>query len=110
VNRAVSKIALVVMVAELAGGAFLLPRTETIAQSKRGSFGEAKADFDRIVPGGTSVSELGVLGFDPATNPNVRILTYLDAVERFMPKQSITKEDLDQAVRRFIGARELGQA
>lgn len=39
------------------------------------------------------------MGFDPYTVPNVRILTYLDIIERFLPNASVTKEDLHQAIR-----------
>jgi hypothetical protein len=34
------------------------------------------------------------LGFAPQGTPNIRILNYLDIMERFMPNQSITLEDL----------------
>lgn len=102
---------LVVTVALLTSGcSFLLPTSRTTTESKWRSFDEAKVAFDRIVPGVTSTNELGALGFDPAANPNVRILTYLDVIQRFMPNQSITKDDLDSSVRAFIEAREQGQA
>jgi hypothetical protein len=92
------------------GCAFLLPTAQTTALSRWHGYSEAKADFDRIAPGTTVTNELAALGFDPAANPNVRILTYLDVVQRFMPNQSITKEDLDPAVRAFIEHREQGEA
>jgi hypothetical protein len=56
------------------------------------------------------MNELAGLGFDPDANPNVKILTYLDLIERFMPNPSITKEDLDAEVRACIEAREKSQA
>jgi hypothetical protein len=88
----------------------LLPTSHATARSRWHSFAEARAAFDRLAPGVTATNELAALGFDPAANPNVRILTYLDIIQRFMPNQSITKDELDPAVRAFIEARERGQA
>jgi hypothetical protein len=93
-----------------AGCSSLLPSSQAVARSKWNSFQEAKADFDRIVPGLTATNDLAALGFDPATNPNVRILTYLDVIQRFMPHPSITQAQLDSSVRTFIEQRERGDA
>jgi hypothetical protein len=92
------------------GCAFLLPRSHTVTRSKWSSYAEASAAFDRIVPAQTTTNDLAHLGFHPAENANVRVLTYLDIIQRFMPNQSITKEDLDEAVRACIDAREDSQA
>lgn len=93
-----------------AGCSFLLPSSRSTARSKWHSFEEAQAAFDHITPGATTLRELAALGFDPSTNANVRLLTYLDIIQRFMPNPSITKEDLDPSVRAFIDGREQGQA
>lgn len=69
-------------------------------------FASAKAAFDRIVPGGTTTEELRTLGFDPYTNPNVRILNYLDIQNRFLPNQSVRMEDLPAPVRQSLDAKE----
>jgi len=92
------------------GCSFLLPTSHATAKSKWNSFSEANSTFDRIVPGTTPINELVLLGLDPAINPNVRILTYLDIIERFMPNPSITMDDLDPSVRSYIERREKGQA
>lgn len=92
------------------GCSFLLPTSQTTAKSKWHTYGEAEAAFDRISPGATATNELADLGFDPSANPNVRILTYIDVMQRFMPNESITKDDLDPSVRAFIEGRERGQA
>ena len=47
------------------------------AKSPWPDFASAKAAFDSITPGQTSIAELRTLGFDPYANPNVRILNYL---------------------------------
>lgn len=78
----------------------------TIAKSPWPDFASAKAAFDRIEPGQTTMTELRTLGFDPYTNPNVRILNYLDIQNRFLPNQSVRMEDLPMPVRQSLDAKE----
>jgi len=94
----------------LPGCAFLLPRTQATTKSRWNSYEEARAAFERIVPNETQTDQLSSLGFDARTNPNVKVLTYLDVVQRFLPNQSITLDDVDPAVRSCIEARERSQA
>ena len=84
----------------------LFPSEEAHSKTKWGSFTEAQAAYDRIVLNETSHAELQALGFDPASTPNVKILTYLDLIERFMPNNSITLEDLPVPVRHCIVERD----
>jgi hypothetical protein len=81
-------------------------RTKTAWQT----FDEAQAAFDKIVPHRTTHDDLRRLGFDPDATPNVRLLTYLDIIERFIPNQSITKEDLQTDVKRCIDAKDCCRA
>ena len=53
------------------------------------AFEDAQAAFDRVIPHQTSVEDLRQMGFDPARTPNVRILTYLDLINRFLPNSLI---------------------
>jgi len=77
----------------------LLPRQQKIVVTPWNSFGEAKNAFDRIAPYQTKKNELEALGFAPQVTPNIQILNYLDIIERFMPNQSITIEDLAPGLR-----------
>ncbi len=88
------------------GCSTFLPRSQNLTKSKWNSYAEAQAAFERVVPNETTTNALAGLGFDPHANPNVRVLTYLDIIQRFMPNQSITREDLDKSVRACIEARE----
>ena len=109
--KAIANRVLLTLTALLASGcSFLLPTSRETAKSKWHSYTEAKAAFDRIVPGLTATNELAALGFDPSAYTNVRILTYVDVIQRFMPNRSITKDDLVPSVRAFIDSREQGQA
>lgn len=70
------------------------------------NFDEAQLAYDRIVPHKTTVDELKGLGFDPHTTPNVKILTYLDLIQRFIPNSSITFKDLQEDVRTCIESKD----
>ena len=72
----------------------LLPRQQKVVVTPWNSFEEAKSAFDQVTPYQTKKDELEKLGFAPQGTPNIRILNYLDIMERFMPNQSITTEDL----------------
>jgi len=72
----------------------LLPRQQKTVVTPWSSFAEAKNAFDQINPYQTKKDELEKLGFAPEVTSNIKILNYLDIMERFMPNQSITIEDL----------------
>jgi len=88
------------------GCASLLPSSkETTRTQAWGSFEEAKAAFEQIVPYSTTGEELHKLGFDPNATSNLKILTHLDIIQRFMLNPSIKKEDLDQGIQACIDAK-----
>ncbi len=82
-----------------------LPREEDNVGSRWNSFEEAMVDYEKIEPYVTTQRELQALGFDPYTQPNIHILSYLDIIQRFMPNQSIKLDDLDDAVSFCIRSR-----
>ncbi|MDP1629644.1 MAG: hypothetical protein Q8L57_03425, partial [bacterium] len=86
--------------------ASLLPSTNTTIQSPWQNFDDCKAAFDRIIPGKTTAKELKELGFDPFSNPNIQILTYLDIQQRFLSSPSVFKEDLPAEVEKALGAKD----
>ncbi len=55
---------------------------------------------------GCRASELRTLGFDPVSTPNVKILTYLDLIQRFIPNASISLKDLQPDVRDCIESKD----
>jgi hypothetical protein len=93
-----------------AGCACMFPRTQTNTESKWSSYKEVAAEFDKIVPYQTHTVDLKELGFHPLVSPNVKILTYVEVMQYFMPNQAITKADLNPSVRACIEAQEHGQA
>ncbi|MBW2465686.1 MAG: hypothetical protein JRF02_00150 [Deltaproteobacteria bacterium] len=72
----------------------LLPSQKNIVITPWKSFKEAETAFEKITPYQTQKTELEKIGFAPRATSNFTVLNYLDIMERFMPNQSITKEDL----------------
>ena len=79
-------------------------------QSPWKDFAEAKVALDQIMPGQTTTNKLKCQGFDPFSSPNVKILTYLDVISRFLPNNSIQKADLPESVRGCLEAKNDCQA
>lgn len=91
-------------------GVSLLPSSEDVVRSPWNSFEEAQLAFDKVVVYETEMDGLKRLGFDPFTTANMKILTYLDIMARFMPNPAIRKEDLDVGIRQCIDAQSGCQA
>jgi len=70
------------------------------------NFEEAETAFDKVIPHKTTITELKGMGFDPVSTPNIKILTYLDLIERFIPNASISLEDLQPDVRACIESKD----
>ena len=87
----------------------LLPSVKQTTKSPWQHFEDAKKSFDMIVPHQTTNEDLKRLGFDPFETPNVKLITYLELLERFMPNQSIKMKDLDPGVQSCLKVRELCQ-
>ncbi len=94
----------------IGGCAFLLPSKKHEVKSPWKTFNEAKDAFDKITPYETTFTDLKELGFDPFTSPNIKILTYLDIIDRFMPNLSINMEDLNEGIQECISAKNSCQA
>lgn len=88
----------------------ILPSEVKTPKNAWKTFGEAQASYDRIIPHETTVEDLRRLGFDPETTPNMRLLTYLDITERFIPNASIALADLQEDVRNCIVAKDCCKA
>ncbi len=84
----------------------LFPTESKTSRTPWQNYEEAQAAFDKITPHQTSLEDLKSLGFDPVSTPNVKVLTYLDLIERFIPNQSITLKDLQPDVRACIEAKD----
>lgn len=94
----------------LTGCNCLLPKTETTTRSQFTNYAQVSAAFDAIVPYETRTTDLKELGLEPSVSPNVKLLTYVQVMQFFMPNPSITKDDLSPAVRECVEAKENGHA
>jgi len=74
------------------------------------TYEQALAAFDKIVPHQTSVHDLCGMGFDPTNSPNMKVMTYLDVIQRFLPNQSVTKADMPNDVRYCLEAKDAAGA
>ena len=84
----------------------LFSSTSTKSRTSWKSFDEAQSAYDKVVPHKTTTEELKGLGFDPHSTSNIRILTYLDLIQRFIPNASITLNDLQPDVRACIESKD----
>lgn len=87
-----------------AGCAGLLPTARKTVDSPWKNFYQAKNAYDEIKVGDTTTKKLKALGFDPYTNSNIQILTYVDIIQRFMFNPSIKMKDLDPGLQKCIRA------
>jgi len=88
----------------------LFPSEEAKVKAKWQTYDEAEAAFEKIILHQTTLEDLKKMGYDPHATPNVRILTYLDLIEKFLPNASINKEDLHKDVRACIEAKDCCKA
>jgi hypothetical protein len=88
----------------------LFSSSQSITVSRWNNYDDVEAAFGKITPYQTTVADLQKLGFDPKILPNVKILTYVDIVQTFLPNAGIHKEDLPAAVRECIEAKEKSRA
>lgn len=83
-----------------------LPTGSTTMKSPWKNFSEVKLSYDQIVPYQTTEVDLKKLGYDPFENPSIKILNYLDVMQRFVPNSSVRMEMVPPEVRKLIETRE----
>lgn len=91
-------------------GCSALPVAKSRHESPWESFDQAKAVFDRIIPYQTTRDDLKALRIDPLATPNIRILSYVEIIQMFMPNSSITIANLEQGLRECVEASSKCQA
>src|SRR5260370_2928033 len=88
----------------------MLPTDDTGTLNQWQKCDEGQASFDKIVPHQTTAEELFKMGWNPKTTANVKILTYLDLIQMFLPNASITMADLHPDVRACIESKDACKA
>jgi hypothetical protein len=88
----------------------VLPTEKSIAESRWETFEGVHADYEKVIPQQSTTNDLKELGFDPYLMPNIKILNYIDLVQRFLPNASVSKEDLPKPVRLALEAKDAARA
>lgn len=70
------------------------------------SFEDARAAIEVLVPMKSQRKELEQGGFNPATHPNIKLLTQADVVRRFLPSSLVKREELDPGILACLEARD----
>ncbi|MBQ0724279.1 MAG: hypothetical protein KBT51_02640 [Cycloclasticus sp.] len=83
-----------------------LPRTEDKTKSPWASFDEAMSAYKKVILNKSTVDDLRDLGFDPYSTPNVKILSYLDLIQQFMPTNSVSLDQLPNSVQTCLAKQE----
>ena len=89
-----------------AGCKSLFPSEDARTLNSWTNFDATQITFDSIVPHQTTVEDLKKMGLEPHSSPNIKLLTYLDVITRFIPNQSITKDDLPPDIKTCIESRD----
>jgi hypothetical protein len=88
------------------GCASLLPSSQTTINSPWHDFNSAKLEYERIIPGTTTVDDLQKMSFNPYEMPNIRILNVTEIIGVFLPNPSVKIEDLDPGIQKCIESRQ----
>lgn len=85
---------------------YLPSAQQTKVVPKWSSFQQAMNDYNQIIPGYTTVHQLAEVGFDPYQTANIKILSYLDILQRFTPNSNIAIDHMDDSVKDCLSWRE----
>lgn len=85
----------------LAGCSAVLPHESNI-DSRFQSYDQLVEAYGKIDTSRTRLAELSGLGFDPRTTPNIKVLSYVEIIDRFVPSDAMTLERVPPAVRTCI--------
>ena len=93
---------IVALVAAGCGG--ILPHESNVDATQFQSHDQLMTAYGSIVPGKTRLADLSGLGFGPLTTPNTEVLSYTQIVDRFMPSEAMTFQQVPPPVRACIEA------
>lgn len=79
-----------------------LPKSEDKTKSPWRTFDEAYTAYEKIIINESTTEDLRKLGFDPYITANVRILSYLDVLVKFMPTNSVQMDQLPISVQKCL--------
>ena len=83
----------------------VLPERHEITTSPFSSFDEAYQVYTRVNVDQTTAQDLLALGYNALETPNIRLLTYLEVAETFLPTDSVPLSYLPDGVVRCLEAK-----
>ncbi|WP_224958835.1 hypothetical protein [Geomonas subterranea] len=98
----IKKMLLLLLLSTQLGCSTLLPRSKAVTESPWEQYEAAKASYDSITVGKTTVEDLQKIGFDIKSSPNIKILNYLDIAAML---QGLPSKDLDPGLQACLRAR-----
>ena len=90
----------------LFGCSSLLPTESKSTQTRWSSYEQAETEFSNIKIGETSIKQLKAMGIDPATTPNIALLSHADLLRRLHAMAVFGESALDPAIRGCVAARQ----
>ena len=90
----------------LFGCSSLLPTESKSTQTRWSSYEQAETEFSNIKIGETSIKQLQEMGIDPATTPNIALLSHADLLRRLHAMAVFGESALDPAIRGCVAARQ----
>jgi len=105
-NKIILSISLLVFLFINTGCQSMLPSETKHSQIKWQTYHDAQVEFDKIIPNQTTLEQLKSMGYNLTNTPNIKVLTYLDVVNIFMPNASITLDEVHPEVKKCIQAKD----
>ena len=85
-----------------AGCGGVLPHESSVDTGKFETYDQVMASYNGIDLGKTRRHDLGRLGFDTQTTPNIQVLSYTDIVNHFLPSETMRLEQAPANARRCL--------
>ena len=104
--KVLAKVALFGLVMSLGACSSLLPTESKATQTRWTSYEQAESEFASIKSGETTLRQLKVMGIDPATTPNIALLSHADLLRRLEAVAAFGEPALDPAMRVCVAARQ----
>jgi len=95
-----------VLVAFAAGCSGILPHESSLDTASFQTYDQVMASFDSIDLGKTRRDDLGKIGLDTRTTPNIQLLSYSDIVDHFFPSETMKLEQVPATARQCMEAQD----
>ncbi|MES2050030.1 MAG: hypothetical protein V4447_16640, partial [Pseudomonadota bacterium] len=84
----------------------LLPTESKATQTRWTSYEQAETEFASILPGETTLKQLKAMDLDPATTPNITLMSHADLLRRLQAVAAFEGPTLDPAIKVCVAARQ----